>query len=333
MTAVKALYKLEPILDNPKYEGFAMGEEPSLRGKRNRYEDLGQDFDSQLDEWVVPRLAAIWQPPRVTGRVRPFNDYPCMALSYPVFSQRAVDLLRDVLEPNGELLPLLTSVGSYFLYNCTTVADIIDFERSKLDYLSKHTISIIDHLHVHEDRLACLSVFQMRKYPRKCFVTDLVARRIREAKLEGFELRKIWPLPEKSFWELHRKLPECHDELTAQPGAEARPIKGNAVVLRLALQADNPSPEELARFEEIADQLDALLVNPRKNAKYFGNLEITEFVPWEARYFFSCRDADELAKKLKPWVKALDWHGKKWLLKRYGDFVDAEATEEPVKID
>ena len=36
MTSVKAIYKLEKILDNPKYEGFGVGEQPSLRGKRNR---------------------------------------------------------------------------------------------------------------------------------------------------------------------------------------------------------------------------------------------------------------------------------------------------------
>jgi hypothetical protein len=331
MTNVRALYILEPILDNPKYEGFGIGEQPSLRGKGDRYDDLSLDFNSKIGEWVVPRLAASWVPLRVIGRVRPFNDCPGF-LAGPVFSQRAVDALRDILEPNGELLPLLTSVGSYFFYNCTTVADIIDFDRSKLVHLNKSTVSTIDHLELHEDRLAGLSIFRIRKYENSCCITDAVARRIREAKLDGIELRKLWPLPADVPWWLHRKRPECHDELTAQPATEARPIKGNAIVLRLALRGKDPSPEEQTRFEAIADELDAMLVNPRKNSKYFGNLEITEFVPGEAQYFFSCPDADELAKKLKPWVKALDWFGEKALLKRYGEFVDTEATEEPVKL-
>jgi hypothetical protein len=332
MTAVKAIYKLEPILDNPKYEGFGMGEQPSITGRRNRYEDLDPVFDSKVGEWVVPRLSAIWKPLRVLGRVRPYNDYPCMGLCYPVFSQRAIDVLHDVLRHNGELLPLVTSVGPYFLFNCTTVADIIDFNKSKLTFLNQNTILEIDELHVYGDRLVGLSIFQMRKYPGKCCITEAVARRIREARLDGFELRKLWPLPQGVPWWLHRKRPQCHDELTAQPATETRPIKGNAVVLRLALQSERPSPEERSRFEEIADQLDAMLVDPRRNAKYFGNLEITEFVPGEARYFFRCPDADELARKLKPWTKALQWPGQKWLLKRYGEFVDTEATEEEVKL-
>ncbi len=304
MTPVKAIYKLEPVLDNPKYEGFGMGEQPSLRGKRDRYEDLNLDFDPNTAEWVVPRLAETWKPLHVMGRVRPYNDFPCMGLSYPVFSARAVEVLRDVLEQNGELLTLVTSVGSYFLYNCTIIADIIDFSRSKLSYLNRNTLGEIYHLQVHEDRLPGLAIFQMKSHPGVCFVTDAVARRIREAKLEGFEFRKVWPLPEHVFYMLHRKYSECHDELTAQPAAESRRIKGNAVVLRLALQKAEPSPEERSRFEEIADQLDAMLVGPRKDARYFGNLEIAEFVPGEARFFFSCPDADDLAKKLKPWVIA-----------------------------
>ena len=243
-----------------------------------------------------------------------------------------MEVLRDFLEPNGELLPLATSVGSYYLYNCMTVANVIDFDRSKLSFLNDNTILEIDHLEVYENLLAGLSIFQMRKYPGTCFVTDSVARLVREAKLQGFEFRKLWPLSADTLWWMHRKDSKCHDDLTAQPTTEARPIKGNSVVLRLALQGENPSPLEKSRFEAIADEVDAKLVNTRQSTKYFGNLEIMEFIPGEARYFFSCPDADELASKLKPWVKALDWAGEKLLLKRYGGFVDAEATEEAVEI-
>lgn len=191
MTTVNALYRLERILDNPKYEGFGMNELPSLMGQRNRYEDLDMKYDREASDWIVPRLGAIWKPLRVLGRVRPFNDFPCLGLAYPVFSLRAIDILREDLESNGELLPLQTSVGTYFLYNCTTIANIVDFEQSKIEYLNAHTITGIDHLQVFQERLSDLSIFQIRNYPGRCFVTDDFARRIRAAKLEGFEFRKI----------------------------------------------------------------------------------------------------------------------------------------------
>ena len=76
--------------------------------------------------WTVPPLAPFWTPQRVIGQVRPFNDYPCVDLIVPAFSRKAVDALRNLLEPNGELLPLVAEVGEYFAYNITTVADILD---------------------------------------------------------------------------------------------------------------------------------------------------------------------------------------------------------------
>ena len=48
----------------------------------------------------------------MVGHVRRFNDYPCINMSRPAFSQRAVDLLRDVLEPNGEPLMIFPEYRS-----------------------------------------------------------------------------------------------------------------------------------------------------------------------------------------------------------------------------
>ena len=50
-----------------------------------------------------------WKIPELWGPVPSFHDYPATEL-VPCFSQRAVDALRDVLEPNGELLPAKTKI-------------------------------------------------------------------------------------------------------------------------------------------------------------------------------------------------------------------------------
>ena len=121
-------------------------------------------------------------------------------------------------------------------------------------------------------------------------------RRVREAKLDGFQFRKMWPLPADTSWRLHRKDPRCHDELTAQPATEARPIKGQSVILRLALEEENPSVVEQSKFEAIADELDEMLVNPSKHAKYFGNLEGYGIRPLGSALFSElsgCRRVDE----------------------------------------
>ena len=88
-------------------------------------------------KWIPLRLAATWKPAKLIGDVWPENDYPgegAPAYLTPVFSARAVDGLREFLEPNGELLPVLTPLGTYFAYNVTTVVDAIDDVKSDVDW-------------------------------------------------------------------------------------------------------------------------------------------------------------------------------------------------------
>ena len=93
---------------------------------------LGANYQT----WVPRSLKATWPTPKVIGNVRRFNDFPCINLAYPAFSQRAVDLLRDVLEPNGELLPVRHEIGTYYFFNCTCMTNCVDLTRSHVTKLS-----------------------------------------------------------------------------------------------------------------------------------------------------------------------------------------------------
>src|SRR5262249_39700345 len=150
-------YKLDPVTDDPRYEGFAFVREESIRGKViGGQSAMEWDFnpDNMLTEgraWTVTPLRPYWTPQPVRGRVRAFNDYPCVNLLIPAFSRRAVDALRDFLEPNGELLPLVSSVGEYYAYNITTVADALDEQKSEIEWLDdKHTFDEVFEIHRYE---------------------------------------------------------------------------------------------------------------------------------------------------------------------------------------
>lgn len=77
-----------------------------------------------------------WHPPRVKLKSDPFNkgkkepDIGHVASGSVVFSGRAVDVLKDHLEPYGELLPLDVEGDTYFLYNVTNIIDAIDQDKS-----------------------------------------------------------------------------------------------------------------------------------------------------------------------------------------------------------
>jgi hypothetical protein len=77
-----------------------------------------------------------WHPPRVKLKSDPFNhgkkvpDIGHVAAGSVVFSERAVEVLSNHLEPYGELLPLDVEGDTYFLYNVTNIIDAIDQEKS-----------------------------------------------------------------------------------------------------------------------------------------------------------------------------------------------------------
>jgi len=83
------------VPDNPLFEGLAL---KACEGQRDLLDTWPVDWRSNYRTWQPRSLGASWATPEVTGDVRKVNDYPCINLTRPAFSQRAVDILRDTLE-------------------------------------------------------------------------------------------------------------------------------------------------------------------------------------------------------------------------------------------
>jgi hypothetical protein len=192
-----ALYLLNQIVDNPEFKGFAFVRDESLRNKGLLDSDfMPDDIPTNGRAWTVTRMASTWSSQPVVGRVQPHNDYPCVNLTIPAFSRRAVDALRDFLEPNGELLPLVSPIGEYYAYNITTVVDILDHERSDIVwYDENHDIAIrIPHYECFPDKLAGLSIFRLVELPASPFVHQVFVDRVRQHGLRGFDFKRLYPL-------------------------------------------------------------------------------------------------------------------------------------------
>lgn len=56
----------------------------------------------------------------------PISDFPSLATHIPVFSQQALNALKEVLDRNGQLLPLDCDEGEYFAFNVTRLCDAFD---------------------------------------------------------------------------------------------------------------------------------------------------------------------------------------------------------------
>jgi hypothetical protein len=77
-----------------------------------------------------------WYPPSVRLQSDPFNkgkqlpDIGHVAVGSIVLSQESANLLKESLEPFGELLPIDAEGTTYYLYNVTTIIDALDPDKT-----------------------------------------------------------------------------------------------------------------------------------------------------------------------------------------------------------
>lgn len=192
------IFKLEMFNKGPFSEGFAFANDASLTGRLS----ISQDFmpvDPSDRHWKATRLSAYWKPRKVIGAVDPQNDFPWFGVHIPGFSQRAVDCLREFLEPNGEILPVIAphGLGKYWAYNITTVADVLDDEHSAMRLFpgsAWDALAIERHIFF-PDRLGSLSIFRIPNRSLNVYATGNYMQRVHECGLKGLSAVRVWPEP------------------------------------------------------------------------------------------------------------------------------------------
>jgi hypothetical protein len=93
-------------------------------------------------------------------------------------------------------LYLVSSVGEYDAYNITTVADILDHDRSDIIWFDeKHDLALrIRRYECIPEELTGLSIFRLVEMCSSTFVTQVFVDRVREHGLQGFRFTRLWPL-------------------------------------------------------------------------------------------------------------------------------------------
>jgi hypothetical protein len=199
------LYNLSFAREEREYEGFALPLDiPSPIGSENLIEDLLPDCRRTGVPTEVLRLADVWVPPRVRGKVSPLHDSPGINLCYPAFSQRACDTLHEYLAPNGELLPLVTDIGAYYFYNITTYLEAFDRARSVFTPLKSDPLRVVD-IEIYafiESVVESADVFRTFDMPTDMIVSQRFVDRVHSAGLRGFSMTKMWPHPSGVKWRL-----------------------------------------------------------------------------------------------------------------------------------
>ncbi len=328
-----AVYHLDIDHDDPRIERFVPISSTSLLGARGHgHDDRLTDFYPAapiVADWVPPTLNKVWIPLEVSGRIRIWNDYPKL-MEFPAFSRRAVDALRDLLNANGELLPLRYKDGEYWAYNLRTVVDIINPNESVVIDCHRSSTSVARSYYyysIRPERLDGLTIFRMRHDLSDVYVTQPFVDRVRTAGLRNFVFEKIWPWPKGTIWYQEAR----KQNATEREQARTPDLACHSLVIRLETGTNlNPNKQQREHVEMIMNSLDALLSDPGApiDAAYFGRLEGSEPFKGEYRLYFSCPDADKLVDHLRSWLHHLDWPGSVQVVKRYGEMRDEEAREE-----
>jgi hypothetical protein len=323
------VYDLLPVLDNPLFEGLALKED----AQPDLLDTWPSDWRANYMTWEPRSLRATWRTPEVIGNVRRFNDYPTLGWR-PAFSQRAVDMLRDLLEPNGELLPVRHRIGTYYFYNCTRMTNCVDLTKSKTIKLKDGIISRTEKLVFIDEMLTELSIFKVRTQLLEIFCTQRFVDRVEREGLQGFLFVPIWPLPEGVTYNEERYRVCKQAEKWKPKDAPALPIKGNTVVLRLYCEAKKPTKKELVALEDVVAQMEKSLYNEQQERPedYLGNVEGHDVVDYEIRVFLSAPDCDKLVAHLMPSLRTLPWPGRFHVVKRRGEFVEEDVLEEYVRV-
>lgn len=128
----------------------------------------------------------------VPARLRK-GDTPGLSTHIPVFNSKAVEILADFLEPNGELLPITCDGERLFVFNVTRVVDALDEDNSELKLFSDGEIMDVVGFSFFEEKLSGMTVFKIPQLIRMdVFVTDPFVERVEAAKLKGFKFRLVW---------------------------------------------------------------------------------------------------------------------------------------------
>jgi hypothetical protein len=318
------------VPDNPLFEGLDLKDYKKDHALLHTWPT---NWRANYQTWEPKRHKATWPTPEVVGNVRAFNDYPAIG-NYPAFSQRAVDLLRDLLEPNGELLPLRHNLGTYYFFNCTRMTNCVDLSKSETTKIDGGFITSTDRLVFIDELLEGLTIFKVRTQLIEIFCTQPFVDRVQSAALQGFVFVPIWPLPPGATFNDERYRVLKATDKWKPKDMPALEVKGNTVVLRLYCQRKKPSKKETQAVEDVMTHLEKTLYNESQASaeSYFGNVEGHDVVDYEFRVFLSAPDCDRLVTHLMPTLRTLAWPGQFHVVKRRGEFVDPDVAEEYVPI-
>ena len=123
----------------------------------------------------------------------PLSDAP--GFTIPVFSRRALEVLRPLIKDSIEELEFQFEEAEYYGINVTAVLDVIDYSKSEYRTYSDGKRIMVFEKYVFKqcDELKEHNIFKIVDEPRrKAFVSDKFKQMVEENNLSGFKFKLVW---------------------------------------------------------------------------------------------------------------------------------------------
>lgn len=143
--------------------------------------------ESKLETWKSPKFKRMYN--------RKYSNTPGFASHIPVFDEKTVMVLSELLEDNVEILPIMCNDKNFYLINIIKIQDCIDYEKSQYKMFrdGKRIMKFSKYVFDRNKIKNCGDIFKLFDEPlKRPFVSDNFRNKVIENNLVGFKFELAW---------------------------------------------------------------------------------------------------------------------------------------------
>jgi len=153
-----------------------------------------QDFDVLIEHFDGRPMVSEWTPIRLKIREKiEEGDMQPLFGGIPVFSRRAVIILKEFLDGNVELLKLDYDESEYFAVNVLRIIDCIDYQKAVVEKFDDGSIMRFEKYAFRIEEVQDKHIFKnVTEKKGFALVSDAFRDRVIQNNLKGFLFTELW---------------------------------------------------------------------------------------------------------------------------------------------
>lgn len=152
------------------------------------WENLDFDGTMKRNTWSPMKIKMIGD--------KQLSDATCLNLitGIPVFNNKAIEVLNNLLKSNIEILPLRYNKEELYAINVTKVLNCIDYDKSiYIKFKSSGRIMVFEEYAFKEECVEGNHIFKIIDEPKRgAFVSDEFRNEVLKSGLTGFKFELAW---------------------------------------------------------------------------------------------------------------------------------------------